>query len=461
MQYLKKYILWILLGILILLLIFGLKMKGSSKEYQVMFDTDGGTIIRSLTVKENEKISQPEDPVKEGYIFDGWYYQNQLFDFETKITLDIVLKAKWIKQDQILRLDLHELSLKPGETHTLNVENTTKQKVKWSSSDKEIVTVDENGMVKSLKNGNATITVMTKDEIYKDTCNVIVTEDLIKVVSVSIRGSSKVTVGNTIKLTASINPTNASNKAVTWKSSNEKIATVDKFGNVKGINVGKVTITVTTEDGKKTAKKTIAVSKVTSTTTSTPSEENTTSPKEESSENKEEGKKDETVKDETVFVKGIKINGENNVNVKETIQLIAIIDPSNATNQNVRWTSSDESIATVDEFGKVTGLQDGTVTITVTTDDGGYSDKITIQVSTAYAIVFTKQYNNLNVLTGYNLTVYKNKEKWSGFTTIVYRGNTKKFADFFASVGEIDENEKTASIKIDKTVIDNVPVSYQ
>lgn len=437
MRFSKKYILLIFIGLFIFLLFLFFIFKDFSKQYQVTFDTDGGNIINSLMIKENDKIIRPEDPVKEGYIFDGWYYQNQLFDFDTKITSDIILKAKWLKNDQILRLNLHELSLKPEETYTLNVENTTQQSLKWTSSNKEIVTVDENGTLKALKSGSATITVLTKDEKYKDTCNVTVTEDLISVVSVSIIGASQVTVGNIIKLTASIEPTNASNKAVTWKSSNEKIATVDKFGNVKGLSVGNVTITVTTEDGEKTATKTIAVNKVPNITTS---EEN---------------------KEETVSVKGVEINGESNVYVNETIQLTAIINPSNATNQKVHWNSSDENIATVDESGKVTGLQDGTVTIAVTTDDGGYSDKKTIQVSTAYAIVFTKQYNNLNVLTGYNLTVYRNKEKWSDFTAIIYRGNTKKFADFFAAVGEIDENEKTASIKIDNIVIDKVPVSYQ
>ncbi len=445
MRFSKKYILLILLGLFIFLLFLFFIFKDFSKQYQVTFDTDGGNIINSLMIKENAKIIQPEDPVKDGYIFDGWYYQNQLFDFDTKITTDIVLKARWLKNDQILRLNLHELSLKPDETYTLNVENTTQQKLKWTSSNKEIVTVAEDGTLKTLKSGSATITVMTKDEKYKDTCNVTVTEDLISVVSVSILGASQVTVGNTIKLTASIQPTNASNKAVTWKSSNEKIATVDKFGNIKGLSVGNVTITVTTEDGEKTATKTITVNKAPNPTTN---EENKTSPQDEN-------------KEETVSVKGVKINGESNVHVNETIQLTANINPSNATNQKVHWQSSDENIATVDESGKVTGLQDGTVTITVTTDDGSYSDKKTIQVSTAYAIVFTKQYNNLNVLTGYNLTVYRNKEKWSDFTAIIYRGNTKKFADSFAAVGEIDENEKTASIKIDNVVIDKVPVSYQ
>ena len=55
-------------------MLLGYKLKGNSEEeYRVTFDTDGGSLIKSLTVKEQEKIKQPEDPVKEGYIFDGWY----------------------------------------------------------------------------------------------------------------------------------------------------------------------------------------------------------------------------------------------------------------------------------------------------------------------------------------------------------------------------------------------------
>ena len=67
-----------------------------------------------------------------------------------------------------------------------------------------------------------------------------------------------VTIKNS-KLTATINPSNATNKSVVWTSSNSKIATVDQKGNVKGIKAGKATITVKTRDGNKVAKCKICV----------------------------------------------------------------------------------------------------------------------------------------------------------------------------------------------------------
>lgn len=453
----QRNILLIILGILIILLILFFMFWGKTKEYEVTFDTDGGSTINSITVRKNGRVSQPEDPIKEGYIFDGWYYEDELFDFQTKITSDIILKARWIKEEERkVHLDLEELSLNPGSTHTFDVENNTKQKLKWTSSDSSIVSVDENGKITALKIGVVTITVMTEDGKYQDTCEVTVTDDLVSVMSVSIRGASEVTVGRTIQLSANIQPEDASNKVVVWTSSDEKIATVDEFGRVHGIKAGKVTITVTTEDGNKTAKKNITVKADMS-----PSKNQGSSSESESNPESKPASKPTPAPEKKIPVQGVKIDGGSSVYVSETLQLTAIIDPKNATNQDVRWESSDNKIATVDQNGKVVGVQDGEVTITVTTKDGNYSDKKTITVTTLYEIVFNKKYNNYKVPVGYHLTVYKNKKAWTGFTSIVYRGSTKKFSDFFAAMDEIDEKVKTASIKIEDVVIDKVTVSYQ
>ena len=443
---LKKNIL-IILGIFVFLLFILLAFFCTAKEYKVTFDTDGGSQVSSIMVKKYRKISPPEDPTKEGYIFDGWYLDDEEFDFDTRITKDVILKAHWLKEDMILRLDLTELSLKPGSKHTLNVENTTKQNIKWTSSDESIATVNENGTVTALKAGKAVITVMTEDGTFKATCNVTVTDELISVTGVSIRGSSTVSVGKTIKLTAYIEPTNASNKAVIWKSSNEKVAKVDKFGNVRGLKAGKVKITVTTVDGNITATKNITVKE----------NKGTDKDVDINTGNGEQNPNQNTI----IFVESVEISGGSTVNVKDNLQLTAVINPSNATNKNVKWSSSDNSIATVDNNGLVTGIKDGEATITVTAEDGNHTASKKITVKTSYTIEFTKKYNNYNVPVGYELVVYKNKEKWNGFTSIIYNGSTKKFADSFAAMAEIDENVKMASIKIDDEIIDKVSVSYQ
>ena len=67
------------------------------KTYSVTFDTAGGSAIPSLTVKEGETITKPNDPTKEGYTFIGWYYNDTLYNFSTEVTSDVTLAAKWEK----------------------------------------------------------------------------------------------------------------------------------------------------------------------------------------------------------------------------------------------------------------------------------------------------------------------------------------------------------------------------
>lgn len=65
------------------------------KEYTVSFDTDGGSLVNSQKIKENGKVTKPSDPTKDKYKFLGWYLDNELYSFDTKVTKDITLKAKW------------------------------------------------------------------------------------------------------------------------------------------------------------------------------------------------------------------------------------------------------------------------------------------------------------------------------------------------------------------------------
>ena len=65
------------------------------KEYTVSFDTDGGSVVNSQKIKENGKVTKPSDPTKDKYKFLGWYLDDELYSFDTKVTKDITLKAKW------------------------------------------------------------------------------------------------------------------------------------------------------------------------------------------------------------------------------------------------------------------------------------------------------------------------------------------------------------------------------
>lgn len=129
----------------------------------------------------------------------------------------------------------------------LSPENATYQNVTWKSSNKQAASVDAYGNVSAVGQGSATITVTTQDGALTDTCLVTVTQP---VTGVDIDEESLVmTVGGDSALSVVVNPTGATNKNVSWSSSNIGVATVDKDGNVLAMSKGTAIITVTTEDG--------------------------------------------------------------------------------------------------------------------------------------------------------------------------------------------------------------------
>ena len=150
--------------------------------------------------------------------------------------------------------------------------------------------------------------------------------------------------GDSLKLIVNVKPTELTSSAFNWTSSDPSIATVDSNGVVKGIKTGTVTITVTTANGK-TATCTVVVT------------------------------------DSSVNVKKITLTPEEPIiGLGHVTQINATIEPENATNRELVWTSSDSSIATVDSNGVVTGIKAGTVTITAKTKDGKVVATTTIKV---------------------------------------------------------------------------------
>ena len=149
----------------------------------------------------------------------------------------------------------------------------------------------------------------------------------------------------TAQLSAEVVPSYADNTRVTWKSSDESVVTVDEKGKVTAVGNGTATITVTSVSGNYTA--TVAV----------------------------------TVKI-PVEIEKISIEAEKETLTKigESTELKVKIEPENADAQKLIWKSGDEMIATVDENGKVTAIGNGTVIITVTTEDGKNTASITITV---------------------------------------------------------------------------------
>ena len=236
---------------------------------------------------------------------------------------------------------------------TVTPEDATNKKVSWTSSKPEVATVDAYGTVTAVSSGVTTIIVTTQDGGKVATCEVTVPSDTpdpgtVEVTAVHLSSEAmSLAKGKTGVLEVIISPSNASNKKVTWSSSNESVATVDQNGVITAINVGTTTITATTDDGHKTAVCTITVTDGSEVAVSEVSLDNNT----------------------------------YEIEAGESFQLTATIIPSNATNKNVSWSSSDESVATVSPDGEVTGVAAGEANITVTSVNGGKTDvcKVTVK----------------------------------------------------------------------------------
>jgi uncharacterized protein YjdB len=130
--------------------------------------------------------------------------------------------------------------------------------VTWSTSNANVATVS-NGTVSYVGVGNATITVTTQDGGKTATIGVNVSSSAVSVTGVSLNPTSlSGVIGGSGSLTATVSPSNATNQAITWSTSNANVATVSN-GTVSYVGVGNATITVTTQDGGKTANCTVVV----------------------------------------------------------------------------------------------------------------------------------------------------------------------------------------------------------
>ena len=230
-------------------------------------------------------------------------------------------------------------------------ENAYNKNVSFESADAGIAAVNANGVVTGVSAGETTITVTTEDGGFTGVCTINVYNQAVTGVTIE-PSEAELNVGSSTKLTATVLPENASNKNVVYSVDDESILSVNQDGNVTGLSLGTATVTVTTEDGGFSASAEITVM--------------------------------------PVRVTGVGISPEAaSVDLGRTIQLTASITPSNATNKNLSWSVSDETIISVDGQGTVTGLSFGTATVTVTAEDGGFSDSAEITVCYAPANTWT------------------------------------------------------------------------
>lgn len=155
-------------------------------------------------------------------------------------------------------LDKTSLTMTEGDSQTLiatiTPSDATDKSVIWSSSSDSVAAVDANGTVTAIGAGSATITVRTDDGGCVAECDVTVNAKVYPVKGVTLNKSSlTMAAGDSQTLTATIFPANATNKNVTWASSNTSVATVDADGKVTCLSDGKAVITVKTDEGGYTA----------------------------------------------------------------------------------------------------------------------------------------------------------------------------------------------------------------
>ena len=233
-------------------------------EFKVNFVVDG-VVYDTINTNGEEIIKMPENPTKDEYTFDGWFWDKDTWQtpftanslLDAPLSSDMNVYCKWKANTvnvESVSLDQTEISLHENDvtylTATVLPENATDTSVVWESSNSTIAIV-VGGKVTALRIGSATITATTKDGGKIATCAVYVEPITVESVALNhtalslLRGESKT-------LTATVLPSNATEKGVLWHSSNSSIASVES-GTVKAVGYGTATITVTTVDGNKTA----------------------------------------------------------------------------------------------------------------------------------------------------------------------------------------------------------------
>lgn len=289
-----------------------------------------------------------------------------------------------------------DVVIEKGETQQLEIEYGTDDKaeqekiaeaaskltIEWTSSDEEVVTVNATGLITAVGAGEADVTASAKDVNISSTTHVKV---VITPTGVETPETLElVTNGeNSKNLDAKMTPEDAMEVKLAYESSDESVATVDENGLVTAVADGECTITTyVVADAPATAETATQEAAAVVTDEETPTE----------GENSEATADSETVTAPdnldsafgvvpdglsattkvtvTTKVEGITLDKtEGILNVGNTVTITATVAPEEATNPAVTWSSSDESVATVDETGKVTAVATGNATITATSED--------------------------------------------------------------------------------------------
>ena len=309
----KKIILIISLfvfGIIVSIFVIN-SSKNEIINYTVEFDTSGGTYIEKQIVKQNEFIKKPNNPTKPGYKFLRWEYNNQEFDFNTKVSKDMIISAVWEKSNTIYKVELiledqkQILEVQDGSIisdEMLNFKNKEGYIIEWYYNSKKIninntritknitligkyekekmytITFDTDGGTKienqKIKENGRIVEpnnptksgyifngwyldnkkydfkdLVTKDIILKAHWKKNLTKNPLPEKLILDKTEEKIEIGEVFFLVPRIEPKNVNAVKIIWKSSNPDIASVDENGKVVGKMIGETKIKAQTENG--------------------------------------------------------------------------------------------------------------------------------------------------------------------------------------------------------------------
>jgi len=262
----------------------------------------------------------------------------------TPLTATCMVKVEPVGASSI-KLSKNNITLDPGESETLTYsilpENTTHKDVIWAISNTTTVT-NVRGLITAVTPGEVDITVTIQNTTIKDVCRIKVNPKALEGIAFDI-AEKTTTKGESFLITPIFIPALATNKTLKWSSSNENVAHVDNEGAVSAIGLGECVITAISEDGGFNASYKVIVN--------------------------------------PAYVQNISFpDSEYSIEIGTTRKLSVDFTPANAENKNLFWTSQNPAIASVDNNGNVMANDAGETTISVRSEDGGYTASCKVSV---------------------------------------------------------------------------------
>lgn len=242
------------------------------------------------------------------------------------------LESRGLEAEAAVKLSANKVTLIKGQKKTLKVKGTKKKAV-FSSTRKKIASVGKNGKITARKKGTATIKARIGAKTYR--CKVTVEAPKLNKTQLVLK----------VKQTANLKLSGTSRK-VTWKSSKKSVASVNKKGKVTAKKQGSAVITASV-GGKRYSCQVQVV-------------------KEENQDSSDTKVPQDATEQPVIKVSGITLN-KNEITITNgySQQLTATVQPSNATDQSLRWESSDNGVVSVDANGRITGCSVGTAVVNV------------------------------------------------------------------------------------------------